>query len=187
MPTTSFRPTRKALAALYAVAAIATTTAGVTASSSQAAGTRPVLKVPFPCQQTWRGNAWVGHDPALAIDFNQGSGDSDKGMPVKASASGTVLDVTISDAHGYGNRVLIGHGDGWRSFYAHLEDGSITVREGDHVTETTTIGKVGKSGQQEYSHLHYEQRLYNEVKPIRFGTSTWVDYGTEQLYTRTNC
>jgi hypothetical protein len=197
MRSTPLPATRKALAVLAAVTAMTAAATGLTASASSATDTRPVLKVPFPCQETWRGATYSSHNPQLAIDFNQGSGDSDKGRPVKASADGTVLSVVRSDAEGYGNRILIGHGGGWRSFYAHLEDGSITVQAGDHVTAATVIGKVGKSGlnpnePSETAHLHYEQRRYIEgegekLVPIRFGTSTWVEYYSTDYYTRTNC
>lgn len=76
---------------------------------------RPLMAVPFKCGQVWRGSAWTGHRPALAIDFNLYSGgDTDLGKPVKASAAGTVLATRRYSGTGYGQTVLIGHGNGYR-------------------------------------------------------------------------
>jgi murein DD-endopeptidase MepM/ murein hydrolase activator NlpD len=176
---------RRAVVSAAAAALSLATVAGTSAMSAQAVD-RPVLKVPFPCNETWRGNAWTGHNPYYAIDFNQGSGDDDFGRPVKASAGGTVL-AAGDVGSGYGYRVIIGHGNGWSTLYAHLQAGSLTVQQGDTVSATTTIGRVGKSGGQTYSHLHYEQRYNGNDVAIRFGSSTWVDYPSERYYTRTNC
>ncbi len=175
----SIRSTRAAVA-LAALAAFGASTA----VSADAAGTRPLLKVPFPCQQEWRGATWSGHNPDRAIDFNQGSGDSDLGRAVKASASGRVT-AASNVGSGYGNRVIIDHGNGWSTLYAHLN--SINVSVGQNVQDTTTIGTVGKSGGQSTSHLHYEQRADGSPVSIKFGTATWVPYYATDYYTRIHC
>ena len=172
--------TKRAAVAVAALAAIGATTA----ANADAAGTRPVLKVPFTCQQEWRGQTWQGHNPDRAIDFNQGSGDYDLGKAVKASADGRVA-AAGNVGSGYGNRIIIDHGNGWTTLYAHLN--SINVSVGQNVQDTTTIGTVGKSGGQTYSHLHYEQRADGSPVSIRFGSSTWVQYYTTDYFTRTNC
>lgn len=117
--------------------------------------------MPFRCDQVWRGSAWWyydghEHSPLRSVDWNQGSGNDDKGRAVLASAGGTVLHAGPHPS-GYGNMVLIGHGDGWRTRYAHLLDGSIAVRDNATVTRGQLIGEVGQSGGQSSSHLHYEQ------------------------------
>lgn len=146
---------------------------------------RPLMAVPFKCGQVWRGSAWTGHRPALAIDFNLYSGgDTDLGKPVMASAAGTVLATRRYSGTGYGQTVLIGHGNGYRSFYAHLKLGSVRVEVGDRIRADTIIARVGKSGGQGSAHLHYEQRRYSEVIPIKFGTSTWVSYPSVRSYKR---
>ncbi len=180
---------RTAAAAFCAVALAAGGTAASHASTmstadatTTATATRPVLKVPFPCNEEWRGQTWVGHNPDRAIDFNQGSGDSDLGQTVKASGAGTVT-AASNVGTGYGNRVIVSHGDGWSTLYAHLN--TISVHTGQAVTASTTIGTVGKSGGQATSHLHYEQRLNSNDVGIRFGSATWVQYYETAYFTRT--
>ena len=150
--------------------------------ASAAAAARPTLKVPFPCNEEWRGQTWSGHSPDRAIDFNQGSGNSDLGQTVKSSGSGTVTAAGVGEG-GYGNRVIVSHGNGWSTLYAHLN--SISVHNGQAITANTTIGTVGKSGGQATSHLHYEQRLNGNDVSIRFGSATWVKYYETAYFTRT--
>lgn len=177
---------RTVVAAACTIALAAGGTAASHASTDSAtdtaAATRPVLKVPFPCNEEWRGQTWVGHSPDRAIDFNQGSGDSDLGQTVKASGSGTVTAAGVGPG-GYGNQVIISHGNGWSTQYAHLN--SISVHNGQAVTVNTTVGAVGKTGGQATSHLHYEQRLNGNDVSIRFGSATWVKYYETAYFTRT--
>lgn len=165
--------------------------------TAQAVAARPVLKVPFPCHEVWNGNTRTNHSPPNAIDFNAPTGgDTDKGRPVKASGAGTVTKSFLAEGEGYGNQVEINHGNGYRSFYAHLEKGSRTVSVGDTVTAGTTIGKVGKSGlnpnePSETAHLHYEQRKYSDsnsysVIRVEFGGNPAFYWGTT-TYERTVC
>lgn len=176
---------------LASVGAGAASAAPASASSGQveatAAAARPVLKVPFTCNQTWRGSTYADHSPSdRSMDLNLPSGgDTDLGQPVRASAAGKVVLAGVGGG-GYGNRVLIGHGNSWSTFYAHLSQ--INVRVGQHVEASTIIGKVGKSGGQKYAHLHYEQRNNGNQVSIRFGTSTWAKYyNNTQTFTRTSC
>ncbi len=67
-----------------------------------------------PLQPVVRGNAWTGYNPANAIDFNQGSGDSELGQQVLASDAGTVVASSYVGT-GYGERIIISHGGGWRA------------------------------------------------------------------------
>ncbi|HMM95029.1 M23 family metallopeptidase [Phycicoccus sp.] len=187
MPTTSATSvTRRATAGFAALAATAAAVSVAAARPAEAAD-RPLLKVPFPCHQTWRGSTWAGHSPSdRAMDLNlPPGGDTDLGKPVKASAAGKVVSAGVGGG-GYGNRVLIGHGNNWSTFYAHLS--RIDVKVGQHVEATTTIGAVGKSGGQSSAHLHYEQRHHGTPVSIRFGSSTWATYySNTQTFTRTRC
>lgn len=56
---------------------------------------------------------------------------------------------------GYGNNVVINHGDGTKTRYAHMQD-SITLRVGDQVVIGQVIGLQGNSGNSSGSHLHFE-------------------------------
>jgi hypothetical protein len=57
-----------------------------------------------------------------------------------------------------GNSVVIEHGDGWETQYAHMRRGSVAVRAGDRVEAGTKLGVVGLSGNTEFPHVHLEVR-----------------------------
>jgi murein DD-endopeptidase MepM/ murein hydrolase activator NlpD len=76
------------------------------------------------------------------------------GTPVYATAAG-VAHVYRSDS-GYGNHVLLAHGNGWFTVYAHLSEP--TVREGDVVRRGDPVGLSGSTGFSTGPHLHYEIR-----------------------------
>lgn len=74
------------------------------------------------------------------------------GVPVNASASGIVI---YADWNGsYGRKVIIFHGFGYSTVYAHLN--RIYVKEGEEVVKGQAIGEVGNSGRSTGPHLHYE-------------------------------
>lgn len=75
------------------------------------------------------------------------------GEPVHAVADGVVIDV-IKSRKGLGNVVVIDHGNGYVTRYAHLAD--IETRKGRKVRRGTRIGYVGVSGNSFAPHLHYE-------------------------------
>lgn len=97
----------------------------------------------------WRSSGW--HN---GIDLVKAGGGA-SGTPVIASKSGRVEVVQRSNS-GYGNMVLINHGDGYKTRYAHMIKGSITVSVGDYVEAGQTIGKVGSTGNSTGPHLHFE-------------------------------
>ena len=75
-----------------------------------------------------------------------------KGSPVRATAAGKVV---VAERSGdYGQTVVIDHGNGIRTRYAHLK--KIAVEQGERVAAGEVIGKVGKSGNASGFHLHYE-------------------------------
>jgi murein DD-endopeptidase MepM/ murein hydrolase activator NlpD len=77
------------------------------------------------------------------------------GSPVKSSAAGIVrIAQRESD---YGNLVVIDHGNGLTTRYAHLR--GFAVRSGQAVTKSQVIGWVGMTGRTTGPHLHYEVRL----------------------------
>lgn len=87
-----------------------------------------------------------------------------QGNPVRATAPGTVKDVTKSKK-GDGNVVVIEHAGGFVTKYAHLDD--IVVKKGQRVSTGTRIGTLGVSGTTYAPHLHYEVRLNGEpVDPV---------------------
>ncbi|PZE80205.1 hypothetical protein DEI91_14620 [Curtobacterium sp. MCBD17_032] len=76
--------------------------------------------------------------------------------PIFAVASGTVTVASFSG--GYGNLVEIDHGDGWRTRYGHMADGTMNAAVGQRVSLGTFIGKVGSTGNSTGPHLHLELR-----------------------------
>ncbi len=105
----------------------------------------------------WRSRGWHS-----GIDLVK-SGGGASGTPVIASRSGRVEVVQRSNS-GYGYMVLINHGDGYKTRYAHMIRGSITVSVGDYVDAGQTIGKVGSTGNSTGPHLHFEVIYNGETK-----------------------
>lgn len=76
---------------------------------------------------------------------------ADEGTPVKATASGTVIDA--GDFFFSGNMIYLDHGQGIISLYAHLS--KISVKPGDIVKQGDIIGNVGQTGRVTGPHLHF--------------------------------
>lgn len=98
-------------------------------------------ELPFVVSQHYK----VGHQ---GIDF-----DLPNKSPIRASASGLVT-FAGWDPVGYGNMVLIYHGDEVFTLYAHLD--SIKVSIGDSVRQASVIGYAGNTGFSSDTHLHFE-------------------------------
>lgn len=77
------------------------------------------------------------------------------GTPVHATADGLV--VTAGWSGGYGRLVVIDHGGGTQTYYAHLS--RIFVQTGEEVRRGAVVGAVGATGRVTAPHLHYEVRL----------------------------
>lgn len=87
------------------------------------------------------------------------------GTNVIASDGGTVITSKYSSS--YGNYIVISHGNGYTTLYAHLS--SRLVKAGDNVTQGQLIGKVGSTGASTGPHLHYEVSVNGErVNPLQF-------------------
>ena len=70
---------------------------------------------------------------------------------------------------GYGNYVIIDHGDGTSSVYAHMYKNSVSVKVGDQVAQGQKLGTMGSSGSSTGCHLHFEIRVNNEqVDPLQY-------------------
>ena len=74
---------------------------------------------------------------------------------IVAAASGTVI--YAGARGGYGNTVIIDHGDGTSTLYAH--NSSLTVNVGDEVSKGQVIAKAGTSGYSTGVHCHFEVRV----------------------------
>jgi murein DD-endopeptidase MepM/ murein hydrolase activator NlpD len=86
------------------------------------------------------------------------------GTPVMAAGAGTIAFMGVQ--HGYGNFVLINHGNGYSTAYGHLSRFAPGLHFGSHVRQGQMIAKSGMSGMATGPHLHYEIRVNNvQVNP----------------------
>ncbi|WP_420458935.1 M23 family metallopeptidase [Neolewinella sp.] len=94
------------------------------------------------------------------IDFNCA-----KGTEIQATGKGVVE--SAGEETGYGKCVVIDHGYGFKSRYAHMS--SIKVKKGQEVSRGHLLGLVGSTGQSTGDHLHYEIEKDGErVDPIQY-------------------
>ncbi len=90
------------------------------------------------------------------------------GTPIYAADSGTVVTVGYNRG-GYGNQIIIDHGGGKKTRYAHLS--AFDVRVGQKVTKGQYIGAMGSTGRSTGPHLHFEViingHVYNPLNYVR--------------------
>jgi murein DD-endopeptidase MepM/ murein hydrolase activator NlpD len=95
------------------------------------------------------------------IDFT-----APRGTEIYATGDGVVEDVT-SKGRGYGNHIIIDHGFGYQTLYAHMS--KFKVRKGEKVKRGDVIGYVGSTGTSTAPHLHYEVIKNGEkINPMNF-------------------
>ncbi|MEO0064985.1 MAG: hypothetical protein RI983_311 [Bacteroidota bacterium] len=98
------------------------------------------------------------------------------GTPIYAAADGVIKDAGFNTG-GYGNRVVVNHGFGYETLYAHMV--RIKARVGTRVKRGEVIGYVGSTGKSTGPHLHYEVHkngtqldpiyfFYNDLTPAQF-------------------
>jgi len=88
--------------------------------------------------------------------------------PTNCKTSSDTID-NYSCGERYGNYVIIDHGNGIQTLYAHMYENTITVKAGDNVKQGQVIGKMGSSGHSTGMHLHFEVRLNGErVDPLNY-------------------
>ena len=101
-----------------------------------------------------------GDEPHDGIDLAAPAGTS-----VKTALAGTVL--YAGDQRGYGLIVIVDHGSGWITLYAHAHD--LRVKADQKVREGQVIATVGESGDASGPHLHFEFRVNGvPVDPLRY-------------------
>lgn len=106
------------------------------------------------------------------------------GTEVLATADGEVIEV-VSTPDGYGNHIVIKHGDMYQTKYAQLSE--FKVKGGDLVKKGDVIGLSGNSGQSTGPHLHYEVYKNGEdvnpmdyIKNYKFAVSKMINESVDQ-------
>ena len=94
------------------------------------------------------GTRWGGTHSGLDIDCVTGDA-------IRASKSGSVVSATYDG--GYGNHIVIDHGGGFASLYAH--NSTLSVSSGQAVSQGEVIATCGSTGQSTGDHLHFEIRV----------------------------
>ncbi|MGL4345990.1 MAG: peptidoglycan DD-metalloendopeptidase family protein [Cellulosilyticaceae bacterium] len=88
------------------------------------------------------------------------------GTPIYASAAGTVVYSGYNNG-GYGKMVIIDHGNGYRTYYAH--NNSLYVQVGQKVSKGQNIASVGSTGNSTGNHVHFEIRKNgNPINPYSY-------------------
>ncbi|KKS79208.1 MAG: Peptidase M23 family protein [Candidatus Beckwithbacteria bacterium GW2011_GWA2_43_10] len=100
--------------------------------------------------------------------YHRGIDIANKSGPlILAADSGKVTMAGWPDAGGYGNRVMIDHGNGFQTLYAHLS--GISVTAGQTVNRGDVIGRMGSTGRSTGTHLHFEIRTGGSiVNPLEY-------------------
>lgn len=83
--------------------------------------------------------------------------------PVVASQGGTVI-VAGWNGGGYGNYVVIDHGNGYQTLYGHMLNNSVVVKAGDRVAQGQRLGTMGSTGRSTGTHLHFEVKTGSGAK-----------------------
>jgi Peptidase family M23 len=140
----------------------------------------PDFEMPFVCGDTWTGSSRSSHSPSYySIDWNKAD---DLGALMTAAAPGTVTSVVDLGTRSYGRYVIVDHGGGWTTLYAHLLSQWVTV--GQSVDQGQIIGQVGSTGGSTGPHLHFEERMNRRDLPSYFHRVTFKMGSTQAS---TNC
>jgi hypothetical protein len=152
------RPVRLLLpvvAGALALAGLAAGTAGTAGAATSSVSVGPDYEMPFPCGDAWNGSSRSYHSPSpLSIDWNR---ENDLGAMVVAAAPGVVTSVVDLGNRSYGRYIVVDHGNGRSTLYAHLS--AFWSTPGEAVDQGTPLGLVGSSGGSTGPHLHFEERL----------------------------
>jgi murein DD-endopeptidase MepM/ murein hydrolase activator NlpD len=147
-----------------------------TFDSLDASGTAPTM---WPIMGPITSSFGQREDPVLGNgegEFHTGIDISaPNGVPIRATADGVVKSAQM--ANGYGREVILDHGHGIETLYAHMS--GFAVVAGQPVVRGQVIGYVGHSGRTTGSHLHYEVRIRNTpVNPHKYLRTTLAGLGT---------
>ncbi|HKG48490.1 MAG TPA: M23 family metallopeptidase [Pyrinomonadaceae bacterium] len=122
----------------------------------------------WPVEGTLEGGFGGRRNPFSGYGYEFHSGQDIEaawGAPVVAGASGRIS--FVGWQNGYGQLVIVDHGDGLTTRYGHLSD--IDVQIDQTVSRGELLGKVGSTGRSTGPHLHYEVRINDQaVDPLPY-------------------
>ncbi len=92
-----------------------------------------------------------------------------EGSPIAASEAGKIV-FRGWDDRGYGNTIILDHGDGIRTLYAHMESFNMDIPRDGWVQQGDVIGYVGNTGNSDQPHIHFEIHFhyYHPVDPCNY-------------------
>ena len=155
--TTTTRPTTSTTVAGTVPSPTTTTTRAPTTTTTRPSGTQLSWPTPGPVTSTF-GPRWGRMHQGIDIG-------APTGQAISASASGTAF--FVGEMSGYGNLILVDHGNGMVTAYAHQS--AFAVSEGQSVSRGQTIGYVGSTGNSTGPHLHFEVRIWGTaVDPMLY-------------------
>ena len=130
--------------------------------------------------RTASGWGWRVHPIYKIVKFHYGIDfTAPQGTDIYVTGDGVVESI-ISGKRGYGNHIIVNHGFGYKTLYAHLL--SFNVRVGQKVKRGEVIGFVGSTGASLAPHLHYEVEINGEkVDPINFFFNDLTSEGYERI------
>ncbi|MBK9283607.1 MAG: M23 family metallopeptidase [Sphingobacteriaceae bacterium] len=131
------------------------------------------------------GFGWRTHPIYKTQEFHPGMDMTAlQGTPIYATGDG-VIETADNLAQGYGNHVVINHGFGYQTLYAHMS--KIKARVGQKVLRGELIGYVGSTGLSTAPHVHYEViRNGEKVNPINFYYNDLSPQQYQELIEQTN-
>lgn len=139
-----------------------------TLTNAQSIQSNPATGPIWPINGRVTTNFGVPHRPYQSVHTGMDISDGKHSgvTPIKPFRAGKVIE-TIKSKSGYGNHVIIDHGNGVTSIYAHLY--SIKVNIGQEVDTNSIIGFEGSTGMSTGTHLHFEVRVNGKAaNPRKF-------------------
>lgn len=122
--------------------------------------TNRFLRNPIKARVTSRFNLQRKHPILHTIRAHRGVDyGAPQGTPISAAGDGRIKFIGVQG--GFGNTIVIQHGDRYSTLYAHLSKFADGLKKGSRVSQGDTIGLVGKTGLATGAHLHYEFRVDN--------------------------
>jgi murein DD-endopeptidase MepM/ murein hydrolase activator NlpD len=121
------------------------------------------LAWPVPSSKTISDYYGMRIDPIKKINKLHAGVDiaAPNGSTIVAAEDGVVL--STSWVNGYGNTVVLDHGNGLWTWYGHIRNNGIVVNEGDKVKRGQKIAEVGSTGDSTGYHLHFEVRINSKA------------------------